>query len=129
MKWDGPTGPVTSWSLSSHRVGDRTVVAVGGELDMRTAPQLRELLTQLATDGRLNLIVDLENVGVIDSTGLGVLCGAMNRVRSKAGTLDLVASRWQVVRVFEETGLDRVFPIHRSLEAALCSSGQNLHED
>lgn len=113
------TASIPGWSLASHRAGDRVVVAVSGELDMRTAPQLREMLTHLVTSGEHHVVVDLENVTILDSTGLGVLCGALNRVRLRGGTMNLVTCRPHVVRVFEETGLARVFPIHATLEAAL----------
>ena len=110
---------MNDWSLSSHSAGDRTVVVVTGELDMRTAPRLRQQLTDLVEAGEIELVVDLEGVGMLDSTGLGVLCGALNRVRLRGGSLHIVCSNPKIIEVFETTGLTRVFPLHDSLERAL----------
>ncbi|CAO0837571.1 Anti-sigma factor antagonist OS=Streptomyces microflavus OX=1919 GN=rsbV_1 PE=3 SV=1 [Streptomyces microflavus] len=67
-------------SLSTRNVsgpgGDRTVVEVGGEIDVYTAPKLREQLVELVNDGSYHLVVDMEGVDFLDSTGLGVLVAA-----------------------------------------------------
>jgi hypothetical protein len=63
-------------SLSTRTEGDRTIVEVGGEIDVYTAPRLREQLVDLVADGKYHLVVDMERVDFLDSTGLGVLVGA-----------------------------------------------------
>ena len=60
------------------------VVDVEGEIDIHTAPRLRELLIELADQGNYRIIVNLDRVGFLDSTGLGVLAGALKRVRPHA---------------------------------------------
>ena len=70
-------------SLSTRSEGDRTVVVVGGEIDVYTAPKLREQLIDLVSAGNYHIVVDMENVEFLDSTGLGVLVGGLKRVRAR----------------------------------------------
>ncbi len=106
-------------SLSTRTVGDRTVVEVGGEIDVYTAPKLREQLVDLVADGQYHLIVDMERVDFLDSTGLGVLVGGLKRVRAHDGSLRLVCTQERILKIFRITGLTKVFPIHESVEGAI----------
>jgi anti-sigma B factor antagonist len=99
------------------------VLAVQGEVDVYTAPQLREKLIQLVDEGERKLIVDLEGVEFLDSTGLGVLVGGLKRVRSNDGDLALICTQRRILKVLEITGLTKVFGIHDSVDAAV--SGTN----
>ncbi len=105
-------------TLSTRREGDRTVVVVGGEIDVYTAPKLREQLVELETAGQHHLIIDLEQVEFLDSTGLGVLVGGLKRVRVHDGSLRLVCTQERILKVFRITGLTKVFPIHDSVAEA-----------
>jgi anti-sigma B factor antagonist len=105
-------------SLSTRTEGDRTVVTVGGEIDVYTAPKLREQLIDLVSSGNYDLVVDMENVDFLDSTGLGVLVGALKRLRAAGGTFGLVCSKEPLLKIFRITALDQVFPIYPSVEAA-----------
>ena len=105
-------------SLDSRESGQRMVVDVGGEIDVYTAPKLRERLVGLVNDGHHDLIVNLEGVDFLDSTGLGVLVGALKRVRAHEGTLVLVCTQERLLKIFRITGLAKVFPIYDSVEAA-----------
>jgi anti-sigma B factor antagonist len=95
-----------------------TVLAVKGEVDVYTAPRLRERLVELVSDGKYQIIVDLEGVEFLDSTGLGVLVGGLKRLRSNDGELGLVCTQSRILKVFEITGLTKVFPIFDSVDAA-----------
>ena len=106
-------------NLSTRHEGDRTVIEVGGEIDVYTAPKLREQLVDLVNQGRFHLVVDMEAVDFLDSTGLGVLVGGLKRVRSYDGTLSLVCSQEKILKVFRITGLTKVFPIYPTLQEAL----------
>jgi anti-sigma B factor antagonist len=108
-------------SLSTRTEGDQTVLEVGGEIDVYTAPKLREQFAQLVEDGRYGIVVDLEKVAFLDSTGLGVLVGGLKKVRSHDGWLRLVCTQERILKIFRITGLDKVFPIHDSVAAALAS--------
>ncbi len=94
----------------------RTVVHVGGEVDVYTAPSLRRFLDEQIHDGARDVVVDLSEVGFLDSTGLGVLVGRLKLLRANGGTLRLVGLGERVLRVFTITGLDRVFEFAPSIE-------------
>ena len=106
-------------SLSTRTEGDRTVVTVGGEIDVYTAPRLRELLIELVNTGFYQLVVNMEKVEFLDSTGLGVLVGGLKRVRAHDGSLDLVCTQERILKIFRITGLTKVFPISDSVEQAV----------
>lgn len=109
-------------SLSTRDEGDWTVVAVGGEIDVYTAPKLRETLVDLVNVGRFRLVVDLEAVDFLDSTGLGVLVGGLKRLRAHDGTLRVVCTQERLLKIFRITGLTKVFPIHGSVEEAVAAT-------
>ena len=110
-------------SLASRTEGDKTVVSVGGEIDVYTAPKLREQIVQLVEEGRYHLVVDMEDVEFLDSTGLGVLVGGLKRVRAHDGSLRLVCTQERILKIFRITGLTKVFPIHSSVAEAVEASG------
>jgi anti-sigma B factor antagonist len=110
-------------TVTSRQEGARTVISVSGEVDVYTAPSLRERLNELVASGHYDLVVDLEGVDFLDSTGLGVLVGGLKRVRSHDGTLGLVCSQEKILKVFRITGLTKVFPIHPTLDEALANTG------
>jgi anti-sigma B factor antagonist len=98
-----------------------TVIAVSGEIDVYTAPKLRERLIGLVESGSYQLIVDMEAVEFLDSTGLGVLVGGLKRVRAFDGWIDLVCTQSRILRIFRITGLNKVFSIHDSVPAAVAA--------
>ena len=98
------------------------VVDVEGEIDVYTAPRLRELLIELVNTGFYQLVVNMEKVEFLDSTGLGVLVGGLKRVRAHDGSLDLVCTQERILKIFRITGLAKVFVIHDTAEAALTAS-------
>ncbi len=109
-------------SLVTRTQGARTVVEVGGEIDVYTAPQLRERVVELVADGQVDLVLDLSGVEFLDSTGLGVLVGALNRVRAQDGSLALVLTQERILKIFEITGLRKVFPIFATVDEAVGAS-------
>jgi len=109
-------------SLETRTHEGRTIVEVGGEIDVYTAPKLRECLVDLVNAGNYQLVIDLEGVEFLDSTGLGVLVGGLKRVRSHEGTLQLVCTHERLLKIFRITGLTKVFPIHDSVDAAVADA-------
>src|SRR3954451_11689837 len=98
--------------------GATTVLVLRGDLDIATAPQLREALVAVI-DGDARIVVDLEAVGFLDSVGLGILVSGLKRARAGGGDLELVCTSRSVLKPLEITGLDKVFTIHAAREAAL----------
>lgn len=106
-------------SVTSHSSGSTTVVEVSGEIDVYTAPALREELAEHIEADRTDLVVDLTRVDFMDSTGLGVLVGALKRVRTYGGDLRLVIDSEKILQPFRITALTQVFTIHTTLGEAL----------
>ncbi|MET7478172.1 STAS domain-containing protein [Streptomyces sp. NPDC005648] len=98
---------------------DGAVLRVGGEIDVYTAPKLREAILELVDAGASHIIADLREVEFLDSTGLGALIGAQNRLRTRDGSFRLVIASDRILRIFRITGLDKVFEIHASVADAV----------
>ena len=93
------------------------LVTVRGEIDVATAPQLRECLHNVIAQGEGSIVLDLLGVTFLDSTALGVLVGALKRCRESGGELYVVVADPRIVKIFEITGLTSVFTIVDSLES------------
>lgn len=111
------------FTVSTRTDGPFTVVEVSGEVDVYTAPRLREAVVSAIDGGSLRLVVDVDNVEFLDSTGVGVLVGALKKVRSGGGTLDIVCTQPRLLKIFEITGLDKVFGLHTTVAEAVQSHG------
>ena len=107
--------------LEHHTMDGIEVVDVEGEIDVYTAPRLRELLIDLVNNGHYQLVVNMEKVEFLDSTGLGVLVGGLKRVRAHDGSLHLVCTQERILKIFRITGLTKVFPIHASVAEAVAA--------
>lgn len=105
-------------TLTTRSDNEGAIVEVGGEVDVFTAPKLRDLLASLTEEGQTRLIVDLQQVQFLDSTGLGVLVGSLKRIRNRGGSLELVCSQPRLLKIFKITGLDTVFTIHADVGSA-----------
>ncbi len=90
--------------------GDGTLLKIDGTLDAVTAPELRPTLDMLVTEGRKRITVDLSQLRLIDSSGVGVLVSLFKRVRAAGGEVMLVGLRDQPLAIFKLLRLDRVFP-------------------
>jgi anti-sigma B factor antagonist len=104
--------------LETSTQGDATVVSLRGEIDVYTAPRLRQTLIDLISEGATDIVVDMSGVDFLDSTGLGVLVGGLKRVKAKEGSLKLVVTQEKILKIFDITGLTKVFPIFGSLDEA-----------
>lgn len=106
-------------SLESTTVDGQAVLAVGGEIDSYTAPTLRDRLADLLDSGSSTVVVDLSSVDFLDSTGLGVLVAGLDWAKQLGGALPLVCAQERILRLFRITGLDAVFTIWPTVDAAV----------
>jgi anti-sigma B factor antagonist len=112
-----PEFTLTEDSLDS----DRHVVAVRGEIDLFTAPDLKTTLVAAIDAGKSRIVVDLTETTFLDSTALGVLIGAVKRLRARDGALTLVNTDANIAKTFEITGLDQIFTISASRDEAIAA--------
>jgi anti-sigma B factor antagonist len=96
-----------------------TVVAPTGRLDVAGAPALKDAIGEALKNGQARVVIDMEGVSFVDSTGLGSVIAALKQIRSSQGDLRLAAPNQQVRVVLELTTLDRVFPYYSTVEEAL----------
>ena len=108
-------------TLTTREAGGKTIVAVGGEIDVYTAPKLRDKLSELVATGAYDIVVDMHEVEFLDSTGLGVLVGGLKKVRAHDGSLRLVCNQDRLLKIFRITGLAKVFVIHETADEALAA--------
>src|ERR1700751_3489959 len=102
---------------------DAYVISLTGEVPLYTAPEFKQQLLDVIAKGAKTVVVDFSNTTFIDSTTLGVLVGGVKRLRANDGQLSLVCSDRNITKIFEITGLDRVFTIHGTREDALSKVG------
>jgi anti-sigma B factor antagonist len=110
--------------ITSTDVGEVTVVAIAGDVDASTSLELRAWLDDLTVQGRERVVVDLSDVGFLDSSGLATLVHAFKRVRIGNGDLQLCCLQPDVTALFALTRLDRVFTIHPDRESAIEAVGE-----
>jgi anti-sigma B factor antagonist len=105
------------FKISSAELGSGvSSVRVGGEVDLSTAPELKEVLNGVSDGGARYVLVDLSTATFIDSTTLGVLMGAVKRVRPDGGEVTIACQDPNIRKIFEITLLDRVFAIYDTPE-------------
>jgi anti-sigma B factor antagonist len=113
-----------NFDVKTEPVDDSTyVIALTGEVDLYTAPEFKQQLLDVIAKGAKGVIVDFSDTTFIDSTTLGVLVGGVKRLRAQDGQLSLVCSDRNITKIFEITGLDRVFTIYPTRDEALAKAG------
>ena len=113
-----------NFDVQTEKVDDSTyVIALSGEVDLYTAPEFKQQLLEVIANGGKDVVVDFTNTTFIDSTTLGVLVGGVKRLRTNDGQLSLVCSDRNITKIFEITGLDRVFTIYPTRDEALGRTG------
>ncbi len=108
--------------LTSREDGDITILTVTGDLVIgEPETTFKKTVTRLLEEGRVNLLVDLSNVGFLDSSGLGALVRALTQSQKEGGQTKLLNAGPQVRKLLQMTKLDSVFEMHSDLEAAVSS--------
>ena len=87
------------------------VIALAGEVDVYTSPRVKQEIVNLLNSDVTRMVVDLTGVEYLDSTGLGVLIGGLKRARERDGDLKLICDNVRILRIFEITGLTKIFDI------------------
>jgi len=101
---------------------DLAILVVGGEVDFEVSPQLKARMMRAIKGGRRRLVLDLSDVTFIDSTAIGVIAGAVEKLdEAGGGSLAIVCTHEKVMQIFEITGLDSVITVHPSREEALAA--------
>jgi anti-sigma B factor antagonist len=106
----------------SERAG-WSVIAVLGELDLATAPQLRQRIVALVSQGAVRLLLDLRATDFIDSIGLGVIIGALKRVQPLGGEVAVVCTTSRIRTVFEMTRIDTIIPVFADVDEVVGADG------
>ena len=114
-----PASELRAAELRVDREGGVTILSISGEADLHSAPELRDTLAATIEDDGDELVLDLSTTTFVDSMTLGILLGALKRVRGRGGHLRLAVPGADVRRIFEITLLDRVFPMHATREEAV----------
>jgi anti-sigma B factor antagonist len=114
------SAPPGELELTSAYLGRNAyLVTLTGELDVATAPALRDELERVSAEGATEALVDLLAVSFVDSVALGILVDASKRMKAQGGALRIVCDDRRIARIVEITGLDRVLRIHTTLREAL----------
>jgi anti-sigma B factor antagonist len=109
-----------NFDINTEQLGDDAyVISLTGEVDLYTAPEFKQQLLDVIGKGAKDVVVDFSNTTFIDSTTLGVLVGGVKRLRTSEGQLSLVCSDRNITKIFEITGLDRVFTIYPTRHEAI----------
>jgi len=92
-------------SIKNKEVNDQTILELQGEIDVYTYPSLNDALLNLISSGITKIIINIENIAYIDSTGLGVLANSANKIQDKDGELRIICTNPQLIKVFDVSGL------------------------
>jgi anti-sigma B factor antagonist len=113
-------GETMNFDIKTEQLGDDAyVISLAGEVDLYTAPEFKQQLLEVIGQGGKQVVVDFSGTTFIDSTTLGVLVGGVKRLRTNEGQLSLVCSDRNITKIFEITGLDRVFTIYPTRDEAV----------
>jgi len=114
----------TDLQISTRMVEEIPVIALSGELDAYTCSQFREAMIDTIDQGHPNVVVSMADVEYIDSSGLGTLVGGLKRASEQGGRIAVVCGSDQIRKVFEITGLEKVFPVFEDEADAARSLGR-----
>jgi anti-sigma B factor antagonist len=113
---------VRELDITTEEAGAGVVVALAGEIDLYTCPEFKQELLRVIADGATLVVVDLTKTTFIDSTALGVIIRGVERLKQRDGRLVVVCADPNIVKIFEVTGLNRVFSIYGSRDEALAQT-------
>ncbi len=115
-----------SLQVKNEKAGDVTVLTCVGDIDLSSAPQLREALTPVFSESKPRLLMDLSGVGFMDSTGIGIMVNALNRARETSGACAFCGVGPRVHRILQIAGLLNALPLHDNRAEALTALASAL---
>ena len=118
MESEEGKGARVELDINTSRQGSTVVVALAGDVDIHTAPQVAELFAGLLAEGCTAVVVDLGDVNFLDSSALGILIAAQRDLAAAGGGLRLAAARPHVRKVFGITRLAEVIPVFDDVDTA-----------
>ena len=107
--------------IHSEQYDGWIVARVVGDLDVYTAPRLREFISDSVALGHTDVVLDLEGVGFLDSTGLSVMVAGLRKAKEAGGDLLIIKPNHQIQRILSITDLVKILPIHADIEEALAN--------
>lgn len=90
---------------------DNWNVSLEGELDIYTSTDLKESLSKIKEDNIKDLVINMQSLDYIDSTGLGILVGVLKRLKQKQKDIYILNTKPNVKKIFTITGLDKIFKL------------------
>ncbi|MBF0542812.1 MAG: STAS domain-containing protein [Candidatus Riflebacteria bacterium] len=106
-----------SFELSEAQKG-YTVLSLIGDLDMWTLPQAKERINELVNNKKVKIVLDLEKMNYIDSSGLGFFIGTLKKLRDAGGDLMLINLNAYIYGIFKLIQLQHIIQTYDSLEEA-----------
>ncbi|HNU91819.1 MAG TPA: STAS domain-containing protein [Spirochaetota bacterium] len=105
--------------ITKRTKGEVVVLDIAGEIDLYNAPEIKDIINKLIEEQRYNVIINLEKVSYIDSSGIGALISSLSNLKKYQGGLKIINVYASVRKVFELTKLTSFFDIFDSEEDAL----------
>jgi len=107
--------------IQSREMEGLTVLDATGEIDIYTAPEFKKAVDSVIASGQKHIVINMENVSYMDSSGFGMLLSATKKVKPDGGSINLAACGSAIERMLRVTKLDSVFQIHPNVEEAIKS--------
>ncbi|MFN3660579.1 MAG: STAS domain-containing protein [Brevinematales bacterium] len=107
--------------INRRETGDVVIFDIKGEIDLYNAPEIKEKIKDEINKGKVNIIINLDKVSYIDSSGIGVLISSLSNLKKVGGTMKLINVYASVRKVFELTKLTSFFEIYDSEADALAA--------
>jgi anti-sigma B factor antagonist len=105
--------------IMSRSIGDVVILDIAGEIDLYNAPEIKDIVNNLIEERKYNVVINLEKVSYIDSSGIGVLISSLSNLKKYQGGLKIINVFASVKKVFELTKLTSFFEIYDSEEEAI----------
>lgn len=94
------------------------IIKLAGELDLHTVDNARQHIDKLLSNKKINrLLLDLENISFIDSSGIGLIIGRYKRIQQMGGTMELICSKPQIKKILEMSGIGQIINIYKNQES------------